>query len=246
MSCSTIHWLDDKCFEMDGGYRITLDWQPGGSTRQSSDRDFTMMKGRDFLDHYIVLQGRGIEKILDVGIYQGGSVVFLDRLLKPKKISAIELNSNEVPSLDKYASESNGRVNIYYATSQDDIEKLSKIIKDDFDGEIDFVVDDASHFYELTKATFKTVFPHVKPGGYYFIEDWSWSFQASFQDENNAWFGQNSLANLVIDLMEDMVCSKSIESIQIAPQMIKVRRSSLSAQIPFAIEARRSRQMTLL
>ncbi|MGH6798359.1 MAG: hypothetical protein ACREDI_08255, partial [Roseiarcus sp.] len=58
-----------------------------------------------------------------------------------------------------YIADSNGRVNVYYGTSQDDVERLSKIIKDDFDGEIDFVVDDASHFYELTKRDIQDSLP---------------------------------------------------------------------------------------
>jgi len=46
-----INWIDNSSFEIDG-YRITLDWADGGSKRESSDRDFTMMKSRDFIDHY--------------------------------------------------------------------------------------------------------------------------------------------------------------------------------------------------
>ncbi|WP_063709781.1 class I SAM-dependent methyltransferase [Bradyrhizobium liaoningense] len=240
-----LNWIDDSCFEIDG-YRITLDWQHGGSPRHSSDRDFIMMKGRDFLDHYTTLVNRNIEKVLEVGIYQGGSVIFLDKLLRPKKLSAVELSPNKIPALEKYASESEGRVNIYHGTSQDDAEKLKEIIDRDFNGQIDLVVDDASHWYEYTKATFKTVFPHLKPGGYYFIEDWNWSFQPAFQDESHAWFDRNSLANLVIDLMEDMVCSNAIESVQIAPQMIKVKRSDAQARPLFATAARRSRAIALL
>lgn len=238
-------WIDDLCIEIDG-YKITLDWAPGGSTRQSSDRDFTMMKGRDFFPHYVRLANTGIQKVLELGVYQGGSVVFLDRILKPKKIFAIDISSVKIPALDHYSDASDGRVKIYYGTSQDDVQKLGEIVESEFDGEVDFVVDDASHFYELSKATFGTVFPHVKPGGYYYIENWSWSFQPAFQEELNAWFGQNSLANLGIDLMEDMANANSIASVEIAPQMIKVRRSFSPAQPPFAVQARRSRAPTLL
>jgi hypothetical protein len=90
------------------------------------------------------------------------------------------------------------------------------------------------------------VFPHVGPGRYYFIEDWSWSFQPAFQEPSNAWFGQNSLANLAIDLMEDMVNSDTIADVQIAHQMMKVKRSNVAAKPVFAINARRSRQTKLL
>ncbi|WP_141245807.1 class I SAM-dependent methyltransferase [Mesorhizobium sp. WSM3862] len=240
-----INWINKSSFEIDG-YRITLDWAAGGSKRASSERNFTMMKGRDFIDHYTALENTGIEKVLEVGVYQGGSVVFLDRLLRPKKLSAIELSQEAVPALDTYVQNSGGRVNIYYGTSQDESLKINKIIESDFGGEVDFVVDDASHWYEYSKSTFHTVFPRVKPGGYYFIEDWSWSFQPDFQAPSNGWFNQNSLANLAIDLMEDMVNSDGIESIEISRQVIKVKRSNAPGRSPFATTARRSRQMNLL
>ncbi|UVK44423.1 class I SAM-dependent methyltransferase [Mesorhizobium sp. AR07] len=240
-----INWINNSSFEIDG-YRLTLDWAAGGSKRASSDRDFTMMKGRDFIDHYTKMVNTGIEKVLEVGVYQGGSVVFLDKLLRPKKFCAIELSEQAIPALDKYARNSGDRVNIYYGTSQDNAQAIEKIIRQDFDGQVDFVVDDASHWYEYSKATFMAVFPHVKPGGYYFIEDWSWSFQPDFQKPSNGWFNQNSLANLAIDLMEDMVNSDAIDSIEVVRQMIKVRRSSAPSRPVFETTARRSRQTNLL
>jgi hypothetical protein len=40
---------------------------------------------------------------------------------------------------------------------------------------MNLVVDDASHTYEDTKASFETLFPLLQPGGIYAIEDWSWA-----------------------------------------------------------------------
>lgn len=42
----------------------------------------------------------------------------------------------------------------------------------------DLVVDDASHIGSLTAATFAALWPLVKPGGYYVVEDWAdpWVF----------------------------------------------------------------------
>jgi hypothetical protein len=168
------------------------------------------------------------------------------KLFKPKKLSAIELTQHELPALDRYVRESDDRVKIYYGTSQDNTQKISEIIERDFDGQIDFVVDDASHWYEFSKSTFQAVFPHVKSGGYYFIEDWSWSFQDAFQDPSNGWYNQNSLANLVIDLMEEMINSDAIDDIQISRQVLKVKRSKNPSRPMFATNARRSRQMNLL
>ena len=37
------------------------------------------------------------------------------------------------------------------------------------------MIDDASHMYEHTKVSFETLFPLLRPGGQYIIEDWSWA-----------------------------------------------------------------------
>ncbi len=46
---------------------------------------------------------------------------------------------------------------------------------------IDVVIDDASHLYEPTRASFETLFPLLRPGGLYLIEDWQWSYYTDFQ-----------------------------------------------------------------
>ena len=39
------------------------------------------------------------------------------------------------------------------------------------DYEFDFIIDDASHIADATMVSFATLFPHLKSGGYYIIED---------------------------------------------------------------------------
>ncbi|MFP3608175.1 class I SAM-dependent methyltransferase, partial [Paraburkholderia sp. SIMBA_053] len=77
------------------------------------------------------------------------------------------------------------------------------------------VVDDASHFYEQTKTSFKTLFPLVRPGGLYIIEDWNWSFQDAFQASDNGWFPVPSPANLMVDLLEDMTRNRMIAGVEV-------------------------------
>jgi hypothetical protein len=240
-----MQWLDAKTIEMEG-HKIILDWEVGGSKIASSDRTFTMMKTPSFLTHYTDLADTGIETILEVGVFQGGSVVFLDKVLKPKHFSAIELSTQPLPALDRYAEESNGRVKIHQGTSQDDVAKLKAIIEGDLGGRIDFVVDDASHWYEYTRATFQAAFPYVRPGGYYFIEDWSWNFQADAQNEDHPWRDRNALANLAIDLMEEMIVNGLVQSIEIVPEMIKVKRSAAPARPVLDKPSRRNRPSPLL
>jgi len=53
--------------------------------------------------------------------------------------------------------------------SQDDESFLSNICEDV--GGFDVIIDDASHISKLSIRSFEILFPHVKPGGLYIIED---------------------------------------------------------------------------
>lgn len=241
-------WTDENTFEI-AGNRITLDYAHGGSERKSTANDFTMMKSREFLEHYLVLGPEGYKRVMELGVYQGGSFVFLDSILKPDKISAVEYSEIRIRALDNYVAQNGARAQIHYATSQDDVSALENIVRDDFSGQIDLVVDDASHFYEPSKISFQTLFPKLRPDGLYIIEDWTWSFQSLFQGPNAPWRDQNSLVNLVIDMMEDMALAPLIGAVEIYRPLIKIRRSSIKSDCAsrvFARSGRRGRNIGLL
>lgn len=235
-----LNWLNDSSFEI-GGYTITLDYAIGGSKIRSSDRDFTIMKARNFFDHYTVLKDENFKRVLELGVYQGGSLVFLDQFLKPDRFSSVELSAVPIPALDKYVAQNANRTRLYYGTSQDDVEALNRIVDEDFGGQLDLVVDDASHLYEQTKTSFKTLFPKLRPGGLYIIEDWSWGFEPAFQDPDNAWYGQPAPANLFIDLAEDMAMRQLIQHVHIERELIKIRRTMNPVGELFESHARRGR-----
>jgi spermidine synthase len=240
-----LNWLDESSFEI-GGYTITSDYAIGGSKIKSSDRDFTIMKTRNFFDHYTMLKTEEFKKILELGVYQGGSFVFLDQFLKPEKFSAVEISSVPIPSLDKYISQNADRTKLYYGTSQDDVARLNEIVETDFGGSLDLVVDDASHWYEPTKISFRTLFPKLKPGGLYIIEDWSWSFEAAYQDASNGWFSKAAPINLIIDLCEEMAMRPLIQSVHVERELIKIRKAQGVAGEVFGSQARRGRAFTPL
>lgn len=235
-----LHWENNATFVI-GGESITLDYELGGSKRKSDASDFTMMKTRGFLDHYLQHSGEDFGRILELGVYQGGSYVFLDQLFRPQKITAVELSQQPIPALDDYVSKNRARASLRYGVSQDDQASLAKIIETDLGGTIDLVVDDASHFYDQTKASFRVAFPKLRPRGLYIIEDWSWSFQEPFQTTDHPWRHAHSLANLVVDLMEEMALRPLIDEISITPHMMKIRRSSAPSQPVFTSSARRGR-----
>jgi hypothetical protein len=239
-----LNWISDSSFEI-GGHIIVMDYEVGGSKRLSDDA-FTIMKTRSFFDHYTALKGRGYNNIIELGVYQGGSVVFIDQLLKPKKFSAVELENKPIPSLDKYVAKNSDRLKIHYGTSQDDVACLKKIVADDLGGRLDLVVDDASHWYQQTKTSFTTLFPLLAPGGLYIIEDWSWSFDLPYQEPTNDWYRQPAPANLVLELLEDMAMRQLIQSIHVERELIKIYKAVNPAGDLFSSQARRGRTLPLL
>lgn len=66
---------------------------------------------------------------------------------------------------------------VYERCDQGDSAKLSKLAEKY--GKFDIIIDDASHFHDLTKKTFFTLFDYLEPNGFYVIEDF-----ASFTQNN--------------------------------------------------------------
>jgi cephalosporin hydroxylase len=88
-------------------------------------------------------------------------------------MSAVDIKPQPVVPLLDYIADKEGRF-VHFSTSQSDRKILEHIVRNDLANELDLVVDDASHTYEQTKASFEILFPLLHPGGIYVIEDWSW------------------------------------------------------------------------
>jgi hypothetical protein len=70
----------------------------------------------------------------------------------------------------------------YIQADQKDVQKLAEIIKQEFPEGIDFVIEDASHIGALSHITFFTVFPYLKAGGVYIVEDWGTGYMDDWSD----------------------------------------------------------------
>ena len=93
----------------------------------------------------------------------------------PRKLLAIELAEERVEALDELIRQLGlgAQVRAYYGVDQADRDRLRALVEEVFEGEpLDLVIDDASHRLEETRASFETLFPLLRPGGSYLIEDW--------------------------------------------------------------------------
>lgn len=115
-------------------------------------------------------------RILEIGIMEGGSSAFLAMLAAPKKLVGVELDPDPVPALARFIEDRglDEVVRPYFGVDQSDEAALREICRDEFGDEpTDLVIDDASHLLGPTRASFDVLFPLVRPGGRYIIEDWN-------------------------------------------------------------------------
>jgi len=142
----------------------------------SYDTDKTENKG--YLQHYeeyfAPLYGRDI-KLLELGIYHGGSLLLWRDVFEKGTIVGLDLNSVSI-------ADPSNRIHIYQGEQQDTA-LLDRIARECAPGGFDVIIDDCSHIGELTRISFWHLFDnHLKPGGLYVIEDWSASYWDSWFD----------------------------------------------------------------
>jgi SAM-dependent methyltransferase len=145
---------------------------------ESTRHRFVLLKNIYQLDFFARHAPAKVDNIVDLGIYRGGSIALYNALFSPKRIVGVDLIDKRVSALDKYVSTHSltDRIKLYYGTDQGDHAALSMIMGDNFGEEaLDLVIDDASHMYQHTKASFNELFPRLRPGGVYVIEDWGWA-----------------------------------------------------------------------
>src|SRR6201999_1342977 len=95
------------------------------------------------------------------------------------------------------------RIKLHFGVSQDDRETVQGIIDREFgDDEIDLVIDDASHHYEYSRKSFEIVFPRLREGGLYIIEDWQWAHMDAAIYQSGEKFGDKpALSNFIFELL---------------------------------------------
>jgi predicted O-methyltransferase YrrM len=199
-----------------GGENFVIEGEvPSTDRRPSTSEAFTIVKSEPYLRVYEELaSGFSPRSILELGIFQGGSYVFLDKLFKPRRMSAVEISPKPVAPLLQYLSRTENRF-VHFATSQRDGETLRQIVVGELADELDLVVDDASHTYEETKTSFEFLFPLLHPGGIYVIEDWSWAHHPNYQSPDAPFSERYALSNLLFEQIMLLGSTSAISEIRV-------------------------------
>jgi hypothetical protein len=191
--------LDDLVFRLEH-YR-SADWDGGDH--------FRFYKIKELVDQYVNFFSRRAdfraERVMELGIYDGGSTAFWYELFRPQKQVALDIKDQvDAAYFNRYVGSRGlgGRIKTYWKTNQGDKARLRTIVETEFDGPLDLVIDDASHLYRQTRASFEALFPLFVPGGLYIIEDWAWGHWPEFFSLDHPWAGEEPLTRLVVELIE--------------------------------------------
>jgi Glycosyltransferase WbsX/Methyltransferase domain len=152
-------------------------------------------------------------RMLEIGIWDGGSTAFWFEHLRPERLVAIDLQDREdSPYFRRWVTANGleGRVLTRWRTDQADRAALRELVERDLGGELDLVIDDGSHLAVPTRASFEALFPLLPPGGLYIVEDWAWEHWPEFQDPGHVWAGEESLSALVGDLVAATGSSRTL------------------------------------
>lgn len=138
---------------------------------------FVIWKDRELLVATLDLVERlQATRIVELGIAQGGSTALLALHARPERLLALDISPDPIVPLEKLVRDRGltERIHTRYGVDQADPVAMREALRV-FDGApLDLVLDDASHELEATRASFDLLFPHLRPGGVYAIEDWDW------------------------------------------------------------------------
>lgn len=107
---------------------------------------------------------------LEIGVAEGGSLLFFQDLLPKAKIYGIDY----IPCLTNALG---GTDITTYVMNQNDTESLQKLATDI---KFDIIIDDGAHLTAETQNTFDSLWSLLNPGGLYIIEDWAVCYHESF------------------------------------------------------------------
>src|SRR4051794_34239532 len=145
----------------------------------STEERFCLVKRPDLVEQYReMLSELAPKRIVELGVLQGGSTALLALLSQPEKLVAFEFDEERIAPLDQLIARRDlgDSVRIHYGVDQSDTETLRRLVDEEFGAaELDLVIDDASHEVEQTEASFNVLFPRLRCGGLYIVEDWSWA-----------------------------------------------------------------------
>ena len=228
---SILNWLDDEKLACPRASLLAV-FDDRSQTLESTPDEFILVKSRGMIDWYEAsFADDPPKRVLEVGIFKGGSVVLFSELWRPERLVAVDIAVEPIPALAEYVRRCQlaESVKPVFGIDQADVAAMRSVIVSEFGAApLDLVVDDGCHFLEETRATFETAFPFLRPGGTYVIEDWGWAhWPGIWQDDGGPWPNKPAPTLLALELA--MLCASRpdlVESVEITQALIVVRKGA--------------------
>ena len=229
---AAVNWTGDRCVVGETTFQTI---PPGlfdakDPHIEMEGADFLLLKEQALVEREARLMADlAPRRIFELGVLWGGSTAFLLELTTPEMLVAIDQGPGEWPELRKLIADRGlgGSARLYGQTEQSDRGRLAELVEENFgDQPLDLVVDDCSHLYEQTRQSFNELFPRLRPGGVYVIEDWPWAHTGLEDDDTvGLWPEQVPLTRLVFEQILAVPSAKGlIAELSIDENSVTIRR----------------------
>jgi len=104
---------------------------------------------------------KNVKKVLEIGVYFGGSLQYLSDKFPDAKIYGIDIEDKTQYNTDNITT---------YIVNQEDRNALNKFLEET-NVEFDIIIDDGGHTMKQQQVSFGTLFKSLKKGGIYILED---------------------------------------------------------------------------
>lgn len=196
-----------------------------------TDKSINKCYQRTYLEvyeDYFKMYQESATDVLELGVAAGGSLRTWKSYFYNATIYGIDVNPECTTRIESHIKIEIG--------SQDDENVLNKLLGD---RKLDIVVDDGSHITKLMINSFNILFPRVKPGGFYCIEDTGlfYDYDIAYLTKVGGWPGmrfnrpdvvhENKRIDMMafVDQVLDKLDNKDVfEFIHFYPRMVVMRK----------------------
>lgn len=157
-----------------------------GADKASNYHNYTEIYAR----YFAPLKDKPI-KFLEIGIWKGYSVKLWEEYFKYADLYFFDVTFSQV----EYYSERSH----YFIANQENVQDLQNVMAKT-GGDFDVIIDDGGHTMNQQIVSFQTLFPYVKKGGMYIIEDLHTSYWKEFRGARQLLTTVNYLKSLIDEI----------------------------------------------
>jgi SAM-dependent methyltransferase len=121
------------------------------------------------------LRQRKAGAVLELGVFEGASLKILGTYFPNAKIVGVDIIDRSID----LSGFSNIKV---FVGDQSDEDFIGSLLGSNGIDELDLVIDDASHVGWFSRESFRFLFPKLRSGGIYIIEDWGTGYWSEWPD----------------------------------------------------------------